>query len=55
MATAGQFFVLVLEKNRFFNAIWITYCMFLEPFEVIKFKKFESQLKKANGLVFHLH
>ena len=35
-------FVIDREKNSFFNAIWITFRMFLEPFENTKFLRFGS-------------
>ena len=38
--------VIFLEKNSYFNAIWITFCIFSEPFKKAKFLRFESQLKK---------
>ena len=44
---AGQFFVIFLEKNGYFNAIRITFRTFSEPFERAKFLMFESQLKKS--------
>ena len=36
------------EKNSYFNAIWITFCIFSEPFKKAKFMRFESQLKKSS-------
>ena len=36
-----------LEKNGYFNAIWITFRTFSEPFERTKFLRFESQLNKS--------
>ena len=36
-----------LEKNGYFNAIWITFRTFSEPFEKTKFLMFENQLKKS--------
>ena len=47
-AAAGQYFVIILEKNSFFDIICITFHTFLEPFETTKFLRFESQLKKSN-------
>ena len=44
---AGQFFVIFLEKNGYFNAIWITFRTFSEPFERAKFLMFESQSNKS--------
>ena len=46
---AGRFFVF-----GYFNSIWIIFCTFLEPFEITKFLRFESQLKKSNFRVFPL-
>ena len=40
-----------LEKDDYFNAIWITFCMFSEPFERTKFLRFESQLNKSLPLL----
>ena len=37
---------IIVGKNSHFDAIWNTLCTFLEPFERIKFLRFESQLKK---------
>ena len=34
-----------LEKNNHFNAIWIKFRTFLEPFERTELLKFERQLK----------
>ena len=39
-------FCMFLEKNGYFNAIWITFRTFSEPFERTKFLRFESQLNK---------
>ena len=36
-----------LDKNYYFNAIWITFCTFSEPFERTKFLRFESQLNES--------
>ena len=36
-----------LEKNGYFNAIWITFRTVSEPFERTKFLMFKSQLKKS--------
>ena len=36
-----------LEKNSYFNAIWITFRTFSEPFEIIKLLRYESQLNKS--------
>ena len=36
-----------LKKNGYFNAIWITFHTFSEPFEVTKFLRFEGQLNKS--------
>ena len=35
-----------LEKNGYFDAIWITFRTFSEPFERTKFLRLESQLNK---------
>ena len=40
-----------LEKNGYFNAIWITFRTFSEPFERTKFLRFESQLNKSLHLL----
>ena len=40
-----------LEKNGYFNAIWITFRTFSEPFKRTKFLRFESQLKKSLPLL----
>ena len=40
-----------LEKNGYFNAIWITFCTFSEPFDRKKFLRFESQLNKSRPLL----
>ena len=42
----GQFF----GKESYFNAIWITFCAFLEPLKKSKFLRFESALKKEQSL-----
>ena len=34
-------FVIFFEKNSFFNAIWITFCAFLEPCKKAKLLKME--------------
>ena len=47
---AGPFFKL-FGKNSSFNAIWITFCTVSEPFEITKFLRFESQLKKSLTLL----
>ena len=47
-AVAGRFFAIVSGKNSYFNAIWITFRMFLASCEITKFLRFESQLKKSN-------
>ena len=44
-------FCKLLEKNGYFNAIWITFRTFSEPFERTKFLRFESQLNKSLPLV----
>ena len=50
-----QFFLfLFFEKNSYFNAIWVTFYTFLEPFEKTNFLAFESQLNKLNCFVFFL-
>ena len=36
-----------LEINDYFNAIWITFRTFSEPFEKTKILRFESQLNKS--------
>ena len=38
-------------KNGYFNAIWITFRTFSEPFETTKFLRFESQLNKSIPLL----
>ena len=40
-----------LEKNGYFNAIWITFRTFLEPFERTKLLRFEIQLNKSLSLL----
>ena len=35
----------IVGKNSNFNAIWIIFHTFLEPFVITKFLRFESQLK----------
>ena len=40
-----------LEKNGYFNAIWITFRTFSDPFERTKFLRFESQLTKSLSLL----
>ena len=45
-AVGDIFESVVLGKNSYFNAIWIIFSTFLEPFEITKFLRFESQLKK---------
>ena len=40
-----------LEKNGYFNAIWITFCTFSESFEIIKLLRYESQLNKSFPLL----
>ena len=37
-----------------FNAIWVTFLTFLEPFERTTFLRFESRLKSSNCLVLPL-
>ena len=44
-------FLKFLEKNGYFNAIWITIRTFSEPFERTKFLRFESQLNKSLPLL----
>ena len=41
-----------LEKNNYFNAIWITFCKLLELFKITKFLRLESQLKQSNWWIF---
>ena len=38
-------------KNSSFNAIWITFRTFSEPFERTKFLRFQSQFKKSLTLL----
>ena len=40
-----------LEKNGCFNAIWITFRTFSEPFERTKFLRFKNLLKKTLPLL----
>ena len=40
-----------LEKNGYFNAIWITFPSFSETFERTKFLRFERQLNKSIPLL----
>ena len=44
-------FCIFWKKNDYFNAIWITFCTFLEPFERTKFLRFESQLNMSLPLL----
>ena len=48
---AWRFFVSLLEKNGYFNAIWITFRSFSETFERTKFLRFERQLTKSIPLL----
>ena len=48
---AGRFFVIFWKKNDYFNAIWITFRTFSEPFDKIKFLMFDSQLNKSLPLL----
>ena len=45
-SSSWAIFCKVLEKIGYFNAIWITFRAFSEPFERTKFLRFESQLNK---------
>ena len=47
---AGRF-LMFLEKNGYFNTIWITIRTFSEPFERTKFLRFESQWSKSLPLL----
>ena len=50
-AISRVFFLSFWEKNGYFNAIWITFGMFSEPFERTRFFTFESQLNKSLSLL----
>ena len=39
------------KKNGYFNAFWITFHSFSEPFERTKFLRFKSQLNKSLPLL----
>ena len=47
-APLGDFLDFFFEKNSYFNAIWITFRTFLEPFKITKSLRTESQLKQLN-------
>ena len=47
-------FGIFLQKKSYFNAIWITFRTFLEPFKMTKSLRIESQLKQSSWLVFYL-
>ena len=47
---AGRFLEF-FGKNSSFNAIWITFRTFSEPFERTKFLRFQSQFKKSFTLL----
>ena len=44
-------FLEFFEENGYFNAIWITFRTFSEPFERTKFLRIESQLNKSLPLL----
>ena len=44
-AAVGQFFINFFGKNSYFNAVWITFGMFLEPFEKTKLGKPIEKIK----------
>ena len=44
------FVVFRKKKQQHFNAIWTSFCTFLEPFERTKLLKFGSHLKELNCL-----
>ena len=48
---AGRFFVIFWAKNCAFNAVWITFQTFSDPFERTKLLRFESQWKKTLTLL----
>ena len=47
----GDFLSVSGKKNGYFNASWITFHMFSEPFKRTKFLRFESQLNKSLPLL----
>ena len=49
-----DYFFVIFRKKAYFNAIWITFSTFLEPFQTIRFLRFKSQLKKLNCSVLSL-
>ena len=48
---AGRIFISFWKKSGSFNAIWITFRTFSEPFERTKFSRFKSQLNKSLPLL----
>ena len=43
-----QAIFVIFRQKIVFKAIWITFCTFLEPYEITKLLRFESHLKELN-------